>query len=256
MATRRHGRRAQGRVAQPGTASVLTRVLGVLGELLITFGVLVLAFVAWQLWIQDATVSTQQGDRAAALSRQWASKSPSHADPQGTKTPPAASTRPSVGQAFGVLHIPRLGAGWSRPLIGGTTIGVLNKLGAGWYPQSSLPGQIGNTAFASHRGGHGSNFRYLDTLRYGDIIVLETEQGWYVYDYRNTEYVMDTAVSVVNPVPQSAAAPKARLLTLTTCNPYPFTNGERMIVYSTFRVFYPRDGGLPASLSAQLQGGR
>ena len=46
--------------------------------------------------------------------------------------------------------------------------------------------------------------------------------------------------------------PQERLLTLTTCNPYPFTNGERMIVYSTFDTFYPRSGGLPDDLRQLL----
>lgn len=240
----------------PARIPFWARVAGVTGELLLTFGILVLAFVGWQLTLADQQTSSAQQATAQQASRNWARRHPSTTTPQPLRNPPVASPRPRVGELFGALHVPRLGANWARPLIGGTTLSVLNKLGAGWYPSTSMPGAVGNTAFASHRGGHGSNFQYLDTLRYGDKVVLETQEGWYVYDYRNTEYVLDTAVEVVNPVPQSTAAPQERLLTLTTCNPYPFTNGERMIVYSTFDEFYPRAGGLPSTLTRLLEHGQ
>src|SRR5690606_5069005 len=47
-------------------------VLSVLGELLLTAGVLVLLFVAWQLWIGDLIISAQHNEKGAELSRAWA----------------------------------------------------------------------------------------------------------------------------------------------------------------------------------------
>lgn len=47
------------RVAGPGK---LNTALGVFGELLITGGVVVLLFLTWQLWINNAIVASQQAD--------------------------------------------------------------------------------------------------------------------------------------------------------------------------------------------------
>ena len=45
---------------------------GVLGELLLTAGVLVLLFVAWQMWIGDIIISAQKNEEGAAVSAQLA----------------------------------------------------------------------------------------------------------------------------------------------------------------------------------------
>ena len=42
-----------------------------LGELLVTAGVLVLAFIGWQLWLNDLVVGNQAQEEAIAISQEW-----------------------------------------------------------------------------------------------------------------------------------------------------------------------------------------
>ncbi len=46
-------------------------IVGILGELLITAGVVVLLFLGWQVWLNDIIVGTQQNDQAHELSESW-----------------------------------------------------------------------------------------------------------------------------------------------------------------------------------------
>ena len=46
-------------------------VAGVLGELLITAGVLTLLYVGWQLWIGDLIYGAQRNAAGQDLSQQW-----------------------------------------------------------------------------------------------------------------------------------------------------------------------------------------
>ena len=42
-------------------------MMGIVGELLITFGAIVLLFLAWQLWINNAVVAGQQQSASQEL---------------------------------------------------------------------------------------------------------------------------------------------------------------------------------------------
>ena len=102
------------------------------------------------------------------------------------------------------MYIPRFGADYARSIAEGVgTVRVLNKNGVGHYPGTQMPGQVGNFAVAAHRTTHGAPFNSIATLRVGDRIYVQTEQGYYTYVYRNTEYVYPNGVGVKNPVPQS-----------------------------------------------------
>src|ERR1700704_4963295 len=71
-------------------------VLGVIGELLITAGVLVLVFLGWQVWWNSLVLAGQQTNAAASQSQKWidlASASPTPA-PKSTTT---AGTKPDYG---------------------------------------------------------------------------------------------------------------------------------------------------------------
>ena len=46
-------------------------VVGILGEILITLGVVTLLFVAWQLWIGDVIYGAERGAQAAEQSELW-----------------------------------------------------------------------------------------------------------------------------------------------------------------------------------------
>ena len=45
--------------------------MGIVGELLITFGAIVLLFLAWQLWINNAVVADQQHKASQELTQEW-----------------------------------------------------------------------------------------------------------------------------------------------------------------------------------------
>ena len=54
--------------------------------------------------------------------------------------------------------------------------------GPGHFPGTALPGEVGNFAVAGHRATHGEPFAHLDKLEEGDPVVVETVDGWLVYD--------------------------------------------------------------------------
>lgn len=236
-------------------ASFMRRLAGVIGELLITAGVLVLLFLAWQFFFQDAQIAGQQASEGQDLARQLiedgagddASEPVERGDvPVGTQ----------VGdhQNVGVLYVPRMADDFVRPIVEGVDKDALDHLGAGHYPYSQQVGDVGNFAVASHRSGWGSNFRKIHKLRLGDEIIVQTKDGWYTYRYRNTAYVMETQISVIDPVPdEDSVQADARLITLTSCNPYPFSQGERIIAYGVFESFTPIDEDPPAAVQKILE---
>lgn len=230
-----------------------SRIVGIIGELLLTAGVIVLLFVGWQLIVDDHQAAATQQSMARSISQDWHGRESAAVKAIGPKGNVPVMKMPGENTVFGVLRIPRLGSQWMRLLAVGTNTNVLDRIGAGLYASNPMPGAEGNVAVASHRGGNGSSFRYLVNLHIGDPIYIETQDGWYTYRFRNMEYVMENRVDVLNADPTvygSLTGPKARILTLTTCNPYPFSTGERIAAYATFESFMPRGGIPPAGFAS------
>lgn len=229
--------------------SFFDRVLGVVGELLITAGVFLLLFVGWQLWWTDVVANQQQAAVGQDLRSQWkdplASDSPIRA-PVGD---PMVLPEPSRGTAFGFIHVPRFGSGWNaRPILEGTSLDVLEE-GVGHYKNTAMPGQVGNFAIAGHRVTYGRPMFQIEELQQGDAIVIETEQGWYTYRVSSTEIVRPTQTDVIAPVPgHRGQQPTERMLTITACHPK-FSARERYIVHAAFDEWQPRSYGKPASLA-------
>ncbi len=205
-----------------------------LGEVLITLGIVVLLFVvyllAWTNVRSDAAAAGLSGD----LRQQWATERP-HNDPNRSVDPSALAVTP--GQPFAIMTIPRLGKKWSSPVIQpkGKDI-ALDELADGvvHYRQTALPGQVGNFAVAGHRATHGQPFANLNLLRPGDLVIVETEAAVYTYvvdNDPNRTIVLPTDVWVIGPVPgHPQATPTRALITLTTCNPR-WNSSHRMIVF-------------------------
>ena len=235
-----------------------TSVVGVLGELLVTAGVLVLAFIGWQLWLNDLVVGTQAQEEAIAISQEWQKTAggpvvvaePERADPGE----PVVMGAPGNAEVFGTLIVPRFGADWAWPLAGGVGLeDVLNVRRIGHYDGTQMPGEVGNMVLAAHRTGWGSPFVDANKLQIGDSIFVETEDGWYQYVVRSHEYVTPEGVGVLDPVPQMPGATATdRILTLTTCNPL-YSVSERLIVYAVYETWYPRSGGAPAEIAGIVQ---
>ncbi len=227
-------------------------VVGILGELFITAGVVVLMFLGWQVWLGNLIDGNAQKNDSVALSQTWnkgeAPKTVTNERPD--PGPPVVGTAPENAVQFGNMIIPRFGADYIRPIAEGIGVDDVLRYGVGHYPGTAMPGAVGNTAYAAHRTGHGSPFFDIEKLQIGDHIFIETEAGWYQYSVRSLEYVQPTGVGVLAPVPQvPGVAPTDRILTLTSCNPV-YTASERIVVYSLYDTWYPRAGGAPAEIAA------
>ena len=216
-----------------------------LGEVLITAGVLVLMFLGWQLWLQDIIVGGQLHQEAVQQTKEWDKKAV--APPTGSTTIPVAKP-PANAERFAYLLVPRWNepgqADYYRPIAQGIGVAdVLNKYNLGHYPTTQMPGEVGNFAIASHRSAYGGNLHLIHELHVGDHIFVETQDGWYQYSFRNLEYVQ----------------PTDRMITLTSCNPF-YSTQERIIAYGMFDKFFPRDpskpgGGAPAEILQTVEGG-
>ncbi|MBG6237609.1 sortase A [Mycetocola sp. CAN_C7] len=232
-------------------------IIGVLGELLVTGGVLVLLFIVWQLWLNDAVLRAAQDNEAAALSESWATSVPlptASEDPVDPGTP-AILAAPGDAEVFGILRVPRFGDDYAAKIAGGvSTSRTLNPIGIGHYPDTQMPGEAGNFAVAGHRNTHGKPLNQVGTLQIGDAIVVQVEEGWYTYRFRTLEYVKPSGVGVLNPVPQMDGVEASdSIITLTSCNPA-FSTAERIIAYGVFESWTPTAAGPPAALTDPLEG--
>jgi sortase A len=216
-------------------------ILGLLGDLLVTAGVLLLLFVGWQLWWTDVTANRVQEGTVHQLTRDFAAG--------GSSTP----TPVAFGKAFAIVRIPRLGADYARPLLEGTSHDILEQ-GVGHYLGTALPGAVGNFAMAGHRTTYGRPFHDIDTLRSGDTIVIETRASFSVYAVKRHVIVAPTQVDVLAPVPQQPGAkPTAGWLTMTACHPK-YSAAQRYVVFAQLVHVYPRAQGLPAGTLAAPKG--
>lgn len=245
--------RTDGRPRRPAQRRRATAA-SVLGELLVTAGVLSLGYAGWQVWLSDAVLGSEQQQAAQVFAAQLGPVEPAAPSSAALRTDePPAETAVAEGESFAVMHIPRLGQ-FQRVIGEGTSRTVLDSLeqGLAHYATSAQPGELGNFAVAGHRNGQGGPFTHLDEMRVGDRIFVQTAEAWYVYEFRNHEYVPPTAVGVVAPVPQQPTTPAdGRYLTLTTCNPEWSAEG-RLIAYATLVGWQSAQDGMPRELADSL----
>jgi sortase A len=218
-------------------------VLSVVGKTLIAAGVILLLFVAYQLWGTGLEHSRDQDALAKDLTHQIAPDTNtnggrdqdlgtvrndlSKVDP--TTAPPGKI--PAEGTGFGIIEIPRIGV--QQVMVEGIAKADLKK-GPGHYPGTPLPGQAGNAAVAGHRTTYGAPFNRIDELQPGDPIIVYTAQGKFRYEVtapppgvgieRGPGWfsVKPTQVSVL-------ASTGDNRLTLTACHPK-HSASQRIIV--------------------------
>lgn len=224
-------------------------LLEVVAELLLTAGAVILLYVAWLLWFNDAISAGSQRDAAAAAAEAWEAE-PAPTRPASPGAIPVIDD-PAHDRVFATLRVPRWGEGYAVPIIASNTKETL-KRGIAHYGSTQLPGQVGNFAIAGHRTTYGSPFAEIAQLRLGDAVVVETRLGWYVYRWRNLEYVWPIGTGVLKAVPQSGARTTSdRVITLTSCHPR-FSAAERVIGYGVLERFQPRADGPPAELAEEV----
>lgn len=196
-----------------------------LGELLITTGVVVLLFAAYELWGTGVVTDREQGRLAEVLEQEWR-------EPTRTSGQSAVNAVPAApGSGIAVMRIPALGAGWSKVVVEGTGREELKK-GSGRMEGTGDFGEVGNTVVSGHRTTYGAPFVDLDRLVPGDSILVETRSEVLTYRVYGSEVVRPNDVAVALPVPRRpGATPTRSLLTLTTCTPK-YSARQRLIVYA------------------------
>ena len=240
--------------------------------MLIVVGLLMFAFVAYQLWgtgIYTAQAQNRLDDEFARLAVPVTSVAPSASptattiqtttaatpitapatvtvEPSATTTSPPASApepidpaspvpvpypfeAPAEGDALVKIEIPRIDV--SYVVVEGVGLGDLAK-GPGHFPESVLPGQLGNSAIAGHRTTHGAPFSDVDELRPGDEIVITyptvgDSSPRFVYRVTGTEIVSPSDYADVVPTTD----PTRATLVLASCHPKR-TSSQRIIVFA------------------------
>ena len=198
----------------------LRSVLSALGAILTGAGVLILLFVAYQLWGTGLYTDRQQGSLRSEfnLKLKAAEESPTTSttvDP--LRLPPPTPSGDTVAH----IRIPKIGL--DQLVVQGVGLGDLRK-GPGHYPETPLPGEQGNAAIAGHRTTYGAPFNRLGELVDGDEILVTTLKGSFNYTVGRVHVVKPSQVEVLNPTPTPT-------LTLTTCHPK-YSAKERLIVVS------------------------
>ncbi|HUA96137.1 MAG TPA: class E sortase [Acidimicrobiales bacterium] len=224
-------------------------VTGALGRILLFAGVLILLFVAYQLWgtgIKEAhsqAVLRQRFDALLHRVHDTTTTTPTTTAPTTTTTAASPTTsagtsttttpggdQPTVGATLpapgdgdpvGVLQIPKIGL--DKVIVEGTSTSDLQQ-GPGHYPGTPLPGEAGNAGIAGHRTTYGAPFYNLNELTTGDLIEVTTVQGTFYYRVTGSQVVSPDDVAVV-------AATTTPELTLTTCNPR-FSASTRLVVHA------------------------
>lgn len=206
-------------------------ILRGVGKSLIAAGIVILLFVAYEVWGTGLIASGHQN----ALRHQFDRNLRAHQVPvpsggTTTSTLPTPTTvpiqpvqateaPPADGAPIGIIDIPKIGANYV--VVQGTSEADLER-GPGHYVGTALPGNPGNAAIAGHRTTYLRPFYNLDQMAPGDPIFVTTTQGRFQYDVVDTLVVDPTDIAVLNPTPTP-------MLTLTTCNPR-FSASTRMVV--------------------------
>ncbi len=216
--------------------------VGGVGKTLIAVGLLLFGFVAYQLWGTGIETARAQNSLENEFEDLLAGTPPSTAVPidagPGGSTPqdsipdgaapavpaPVAGLPPVVeGDPVARIELPRIGV--DKIVVAGVDKNDLKK-GPGHYPETPLPGQLGNSAIAGHRTTFGQPFFDVDKLETGDEIIVTTLAGRYVYRVTGQEIVSPSDYQVIATTDATVAT-----LTLTSCHPK-YTARERIIVFA------------------------
>lgn len=223
------GRHRIRRPAQRARPDGLARVLSGLGQTLLTLGVIVLLFCAYELWVTGLFTARTQTRLRQELTASWPhAGTPVPPVPGGPRGRPAVAA-PSKGTGFALLFLPTLRGKEPLVVVEGVGISDLQK-GPGHLPGSAQPGSPGNTVLSGHRTTYGAPFADLDRLRPGDPVVLQTSGRSATYRITGSQVVDPSATEVTYPVPgRPGVAPTSSLLTMTTCNPK-YSARQRLVV--------------------------
>ena len=233
--------------------------VGGIGKTLIATGLLLFGFVAYQLWGTGIETARAQNSLENEFEDLLAGTPPSTAAPvdstpsesvpadslpadsvpadsvpaasvpaaSGSIPPDTAAPTPASlppvaeGDPIARIELPTIGV--DKIVVAGVATSDLKK-GPGHYPETPLPGQLGNAAIAGHRTTFGQPFFDVDKLENGDEIVVTTLAGRFVYRVTGQQIVSPSDYQVI-----ATTDPTRAMLTLTSCHPK-YTTNDRIIV--------------------------
>jgi sortase A len=223
----------------PQRAGVGTRLLRLVGWVLVIAGAVVLLYVVYALFFTNLHTDAAQSE----LRQEWELNVGSRGAEAQPDAPEEATadvsseepeSAPDLGGAVALLEFVRPGSD-ERPVrddpllvVEGVSREALMR-GPGHYPRSALPGEDGNFAVAGHRTTYGAPFFNLDDLGAGDEIHVTDRSGeTHVYVFREQRVVGPRDSWVLAPDALGGDTP---LLTLTTCHPR-FSARQRLIIFA------------------------
>ncbi|MET0467122.1 MAG: sortase [Aeromicrobium sp.] len=196
--------------------SLGSRVLLVIGLVLVLTGVGILGWVGWQYWGTNVVAQRDHERIRGEISEAW-----------------KAQEDPITGA--GLLRIKRFGDDFEVPILDGDDDATLSK-GVGRHTDGAQPGRVGNLVLSGHRVTHGEPFRKFLDLRAGDEVVVETRTHVHTYVLRQDGdeiRVPFTTSWPLWPVPgPEAEGEKAtkRVITLVTCSELFHTDDRSVVV--------------------------
>jgi sortase A len=191
------------------------------GLWLVAFGLVLVGYGAWEYWGTTILAKHNQHETVEELIDAWSD--PDNPVPDG---------------AMALMRIPAFGDNFVMPVLEGIDDDELSR-GLGHYPETALPGEVGNFAVAGHRITHGEPFRDFPKLEPGDEVEVETADAIYTYVLDNNPgslVVQPYDGWVLEPVPpgtrydEGEDEPSQAILTLTTCGELIHTS-DRMIAF-------------------------
>jgi sortase A len=222
----------------------LRSALSALGAVLTGAGVLILLFVAYQLWGTGLYTSRQQDSLRSQFNQKAKIVDPASSTTSTTIDPLHLPPPPPSGESVANIRIPKIGV--DKYVVQGVGLADLRK-GPGHYPQTPLPGEQGNAAIAGHRTTYGAPFNRLDELAPGDEVLVTTVKGSFTYTVATTHVVKPDQVEVLDPTPTAT-------LTLTTCNPK-YSARNRLIVHAVLSTpLAKKPGVVPPALAKVVTG--
>ena len=208
------------------------RTVREIGLALITAGVIILLFVAYELLGTGIAEAHSQ----SSLKKQFNATVSQHTTAgrdtptvtipagKGSSAPPVPTggTVPTGG-AIDHLVIPRIGV--DKFVVQGVSEEDLRR-GPGHYPDTVMLGQTGNAAIAGHRTTYGAPFFDLNKLTVGDPIDI-TDLSGHTFVYKVSQAPLVVSPDDVSVLDQTPFAQ----LTLTTCTPR-FSASSRMVIFA------------------------
>jgi sortase A len=200
--------------------------------MMIRAGIVLLLFVVYQLWGTGLATDRAQTSLSAKFS-QLQESFPGDASTTDPLTAPSDLLAPQPGDPIGRIEIPRIGVDFI--MVQSVDLRYLQN-GPGHFPQTPLPGQPGNSAFAGHRTTYKAPFNRIDELEPGDPITVTTLQGTFTYRVdaqAGEDGGTDSGHVIVKPTEVSILDQNVgNRLTLMACNPK-YSAATRIVVTGT-----------------------